>query len=140
MGDPSNLIWPCFIFDLYKKKALFLSWCSHNGEKYSCKFIFGIVFITTDQIKDKRTIDKIPDEEIGKRLLVHEYGHTVQSIIFGPMYLLVMGIPSMVWGFLPYFVNKRKKGISYFSFFTERFANYLGEKATKEKSMEYAVL
>lgn len=98
------------------------------------------VFITTDQIKDKRTIDKIPDEEIGKRLLVHEYGHTVQSIIFGPMYLLVIGIPSMVWGFLPYFVNKRKKGISYFSFFTERFANYLGEKATKEKSMEYAVL
>lgn len=39
----------------------------------------------------------------------------------------------MLWGFLPYFQNKRNNGIFYFSFFTEKFANYLGEKTTKEK-------
>lgn len=98
------------------------------------------VFTTTTPMKDRRTNDKIPDDELGKRLLVHEYGHTIQSLIFGPLYLIVIGIPSTIWGFLPYFQNKRKNGVSYFSFFTERFANYLGERVTKEKSMEFAVI
>jgi len=30
------------------------------------------VFITTNPVKDKRVENKIPDEEIGRRLLVHE--------------------------------------------------------------------
>lgn len=98
------------------------------------------VFTTTSPMKDRRIKDKIPDEELERRLLVHEYGHTIQSLIFGPLYLIVIGIPSTLWGFLPYFQNKRKNGISYFSFFTERFANVLGEKVTKEKSMEFAVI
>ena len=59
------------------------------------------VFTTTNPMKDKRTKNKIPDEELSKRLLVHEYGHTIQSLIFGPLYLIVMGIPSTLWGFLP---------------------------------------
>lgn len=68
------------------------------------------------------------------------HGHTIQSLIFGPLYLIVMGIPSTLWGFLPYFQHKRDNGVSYFSFFTERFANYLGEKTTKEKSMGNAII
>ena len=98
------------------------------------------VFITTSPMKDKRTKNKIPDEELGDRLLVHEYGHTIQSLIFGPLYLIVMGIPSTLWGFLPYYQKMRNGGISYFSFFTEKFANYLGEKITKQKSMGDAVI
>lgn len=98
------------------------------------------VFVTDNPIKDKRTENKIPDEELAKRLLVHEYGHTIQSLIFGPLYLIIMGIPSTLWGFLPSCQKKRDNGVSYFSFFTEKFANYLGEKVTKEKSMEYAVI
>lgn len=98
------------------------------------------VFTTTNPMKDKRTKNKIPDEELSKRLLVHEYGHTIQSLIFGPLYLIVIGIPSTLWGFLPYFQNKRNNGVSYFSFFTEKLANYLGEKVTKEKSMENAII
>lgn len=98
------------------------------------------VFITTNPMKDKRRENRIPDEELSRRLLVHEYGHTIQSLIFGPFYLIIMGIPSTLWGFLPYFQSKRDKGVSYFSFFTEKFANYLGEKVTKEKSMENAII
>ena len=78
------------------------------------------VFTTTNPMKDKRTKNKIPDEELSKRLLVHEYGHTIQSLIFGPFYLIVMGIPSTLWGFLPYFQNKRNNGVSYFSFFIRK--------------------
>lgn len=96
------------------------------------------VFITANPAKDKRTESKIPDEELSRRLLVHEYGHTIQSLMFGPLYLIIMGIPSVLWGYLPCFQNKRRRGVSYFSFFTEKFANYLGEKTTKEKSMENA--
>jgi len=98
------------------------------------------VFTTTTPMKDKRIENRIPDSELSKRLLVHEYGHTIQSLIFGPLYLIVIGIPSTLWGFLPYCQNKRNNGVSYFSFFTEKFANYLGEKVTKEKSMENAVI
>ena len=98
------------------------------------------VFVTSNPMKDKRVENKIPDEELSQRLLVHEYGHTIQSLIFGPLYLIVMGIPSTLWGFLPSCQKKRENGVSYFSFFTESFANYLGEKITKEKSMENAVI
>lgn len=98
------------------------------------------VFITTNPMKDKRTENKIPDNELSERLLVHEYGHTIQSLIFGPLYLIIIGIPSTLWGFLPCCQKKRYNGVSYFSFFTEKFANYLGEKVTKEKSMGNALI
>lgn len=98
------------------------------------------VFTTTNPMKDKRIENKIPDEELSQRLLVHEYGHTIQSLILGPLYLIVMGIPSTLWGFLPYYQKKRNNGVSYFSFFTEKWANFLGEKVTKEKSMEDAII
>ena len=47
----------------------------------------------------------------------------------------------MLWGFLPHLNKKRKdEQISYFSFFTEAWANVLGEKVTGEKSMENLVI
>ena len=36
-------------------------------------------------------------EEYKKTVSVHEYGHTIQSLILGPLYLFVVGIPSFVW-------------------------------------------
>ncbi len=79
--------------------------------------------------------------ELFDRLLVHEYGHTVQSMILGPLYLIIMGIPSTLWGFLPALNKKRKvQQISYFSFFTERWANCLGERITGCVSMEQLVI
>ncbi len=95
------------------------------------------VFITDEpyfyeKLKDSHTV-----QDLSERLLVHEYGHTIQSLILGPLYLILMGIPSTLWGFLPSCNRKRKEQqISYFSFFTEKWANYLGEKVTKQKSME----
>ena len=99
------------------------------------------VFITKepyfyDKLKSEYTM-----EELSRRLLVHEYGHTIQSLILGPLYLIVVGIPSTLWGFLPSFNRKRKnEGLSYFSFFTEKWANFLGEQVTGEKSMENLVI
>ena len=79
---------------------------------------------------------KYSKENYSKMLMIHEYGHTIQSLIFGPLYLLAVGIPSTAWSFVPIFVKKRdKEGISYFSAYPERWANKLGEKLTGEVSI-----
>lgn len=80
-------------------------------------------------------------DELARRLLVHEYGHTIQSLLLGPLYLPLMGLPSCLWAYLPPCVKKRRtQRLSYFSFFTEKWANALGEWVTGEKSMENLVI
>ena len=57
----------------------------------------------------------------------HEYGHTLQSLILGPLYLFLIGIPSYTWANLPYYVKKRKLNhIAYNSFIVEKTADILG--------------
>lgn len=55
----------------------------------------------------------------------HEYGHRIQSFYLGPLYLLVIGLPSVIWAGC--FENYRKKNkILYSSFYTEAWADKLG--------------
>ena len=55
----------------------------------------------------------------------HEYGHTVQSHMLGPIYLLVIGLPSLIWaGCFDNWRKKHKK--SYYWFYPEAWANKLG--------------
>ena len=57
------------------------------------------------------------------------------------MKVLFYCIWQCTWGFLPNLNHKRKEEqISYFSFFTEKWANALGEKVTGQKSMENLVI
>lgn len=71
--------------------------------------------------------------EKGDKILAHEYGHTVQSLILGPLYLLVIGLPSVLWAGLPMFKKIRKnRQIPYHWLYTERWANHLGERTAKE--------
>ncbi len=99
------------------------------------------VFVTKEPYFADKYKNKYTAEELSGRLLVHEYGHTIQSMILGPLYLIIIGIPSTLWGFLPK-LNKmrREKHISYFAFFTESWANVCGEKVTKDKSMENLII
>lgn len=53
----------------------------------------------------------------------HEYGHTRQSLILGPLYLLVIGIPSITWAATHRYVAPNKP---YSYFFTESWADKLG--------------
>lgn len=61
------------------------------------------------------------------RLVQHEYGHTIQSLILGPLWFFVIGLPSLVWCgcFGGY---RKRKGVDYHSFYTEAWANRLGQK------------
>ena len=56
-------------------------------------------------------------------MIRHEAGHRRQSVILGPLYLLVVGLPSLVWA------SSKKTGLfkdrDYYSFYTERWADRL---------------
>jgi len=64
--------------------------------------------------------------------VVHEFGHSIQSMILGPLFLPVMGIPSFLWCNIPYFRRmRRSQGVSYYTFYPEKSADYLGTLVTK---------
>ena len=66
-------------------------------------------------------------KDAGDKLLSHEYGHTLQSLLLGPLYLFVIGLPSVIWAGLPALMRRRaKRGISYYAFYTERWADRWG--------------
>lgn len=105
---------------------------------YSSLSLGPFIFLTDKPPRDRS--GRIPFEEVPRRMLVHEYGHTVQSLILGPLYLPLIGLPSALWAHLPSCQRKWRGGVSYFRFFTERNANFLGEKITKEPSMGSIVI
>ena len=64
-----------------------------------------------------------PSKYVAKTIL-HTKGHSKQSRILGPFYLLVIGVPSLIWDALwTCFKYFRKKG--YYSFYTEKWADKL---------------
>ena len=65
-----------------------------------------------------------------RKTVKHELGHTIQSKILGPLYLIVIGIPSITYcGLRRLFPSLRKK--NYYDFYTEKWANNLSEKYIK---------
>ena len=65
-----------------------------------------------------------------RKIVKHELGHTIQSKILGPLYLIVIGIPSITYcGLRRIFPSLRTK--NYYNFYTERIANYLSKRYIK---------
>jgi hypothetical protein len=68
------------------------------------------------------------------RIVAHEVGHTVQSLILGPLYLLVIGLPSLIHAELTTVDSRRHAAgksegnmvKNYYKFFTEAWADKLG--------------
>lgn len=74
--------------------------------------------------------------DCARRLLVHEYGHSVQSLMLGPLYLPVVVLPSLVWAGVPCFDRWRtRRAVSYYALPTEHWANVCGERVCGEPSM-----
>ena len=64
-------------------------------------------------------------------ILVHEYGHCIQSLILGPLYLPLVGVPSLLWAGHPKARAYRvEKHVSYYHPLQEHNANVLGERVT----------
>ena len=82
----------------------------------------GLFIFMKDQHKNKKWTHDVR---------IHEYGHTWQCLVLGPLYYPVIALPSIIWCNLPMFRKMRKeKGISYYSFYPEKSANYLGSLVT----------
>lgn len=61
-----------------------------------------------------------------QQYIKHEYGHTIQSKYLGWFYLLIIGLPSLIWaGCFEWY--REKTGASYYDFYTESSADRLGE-------------
>ena len=92
--------------------AVVYSW-KHVGGMSLGKHIF-VPFTTED-----------PNGYCVQQFIKHEYGHTIQSKYLGWFYLLVIGLPSIIWAgcFKKY---REKTGTSYYDFYTESSADKLG--------------
>lgn len=97
--------------------------------------LYTSVFSRIDEAK------KDPEGGLGSytgrdsRVIIHEYGHTMQSLLFGPLYLFLFAIPSVLWANLKVFVRlRREKDVNYYRFYPERFANFMGTKVTGRES------
>lgn len=55
----------------------------------------------------------------------HEWGHTLQGFLLGPLYLFVIGLPSICWLVFGKSYRSKKK-VSYYSFYTEKWADKWG--------------
>ena len=60
---------------------------------------------------------------------LHEYGHTYQSLLLGPLYLPLVVVPSLVWAGLPYFQRlRRERHIPYSRLYCESWADRIGAR------------
>ena len=115
---PQNLLG--YIVKMFAKAQYY---CNYQGTKvYSWKldsglslgkYIFIPYLVNTPQCKGMLNYIK------------HEYGHSVQSKHLGWFYLIVIGLPSVIWAgcFKKY---RKKHKMSYYDFFTEKWADKLG--------------
>lgn len=61
---------------------------------------------------------------------IHEYGHTWQCLLLGPLYYIVIALPSVIW--CNCFAGYRKKNnIPYGKLYCEGWANAWGQKFSK---------
>ena len=64
-----------------------------------------------------------------RETIKHEYGHVIQGFIFGPLYLIIIGLPSITQNIISIFSQKFGKGIyarNYYNRYPENWADKLG--------------
>ena len=112
--------------------CLFLIYCKENHSSYHGAVVtewkhggsISLGMFLFVSVKNR----EISTAEEYDRLVAHEYGHSIQSLILGPLYLIIIGIPSFLWAAVPAFRKmRRERNISYYSFYTESWANALGK-------------
>ena len=107
---------PCTTY----KDATVYSW-NINGGMSLGKYIF-VPFIEGGYVT---ALGAYLSKRKVEQFIKHEYGHTVQSKYLGWFYLLVIGLPSLIWAQL-FQGYRQKTGKSYYDFYTEKWADKLG--------------
>lgn len=128
-------------------KALLLIWELPQNIAGAFYFIIHGVYAKTFIIDDEDSFEMYSDKQKGgvslgvfriykakyyksssyyvKLKRMHEKGHRKQSKWLGPFYLIVIGIPSIIWATLHSFCKPISK-IDYYWFYTEKWADKIG--------------
>ena len=113
---PQNLCGLLYKTYLIKKKAITKSATINGIDIYKKKTTGGVSLGKYVFVYNKyRDISKV---------VLHEIGHTKQSLMLGPLYLIIIGLPSIIWAGLHSYNSVFSK-INYYSFYTEKWANKL---------------
>ena len=86
------------------------------SSKMSGGISLGNYVILSKTYKDKKRHVKVWD---------HEWGHTRDSRLFGPLYLIIIGLPSIIWAWM-YGTIITPTTNGYYKFYTEKRADRLG--------------
>lgn len=93
----------------------------------------GRTFYYTDEMRSGISLGNyiIMNREDKEDGMKHEYGHTIQSRYLGPFYLLVIGLPSILWNIIDSLIVTRLIGYErsywiYYSMPWEAWADKLG--------------
>ena len=120
-----------FLFCI-KDKHMIYNGCVVTSWKMRDSMSMGMFLFITQVVKG----DIKDPESYPHKVMVHEFGHAMQSILLGPLYFFIISIPSSIWCNVPYFKNMRKnKKVSYYTFYPEKWANAWGEKVSKQKAV-----
>lgn len=118
-GLPVNLIGLIVYACVYKKcrhekfKNAYISYVKWNQGGLS----LGLFIFMADEKPEAWT----------RNTRIHEYGHTIQCLLLGPLYWFVIAAPSAIW--CNFFANYRKKNnVSYYKLYCESWANKWGQK------------
>lgn len=128
-------------------KALLLIWELPQNIAGAFYFIIHGVFAKTFIIDDGDSFEMYSDKQKGgvslgifriykakyykssayyvKIKRMHEKGHRTQSKWLGPLYLVIIGIPSLIWATLHSFCKPISK-INYYWFYPEKWADKIG--------------
>lgn len=69
----------------------------------------------------KKALDTKKYPVYSEFVVAHEYGHYKQSLLLGPLYLIIIGLPSFIWATL-HSTGLFNKYL-YYDFYTEKWAN-----------------
>ena len=94
---------------------------------YFCSYFPGGISLGQYSIVNAYHYRTDKDECLKRDTIKHEaIGHAKQSMMLGPLYLIVIGLPSLIWAWLygpviPYTPN------GYYKFYTEKWADKLAD-------------
>lgn len=124
------------------KTILFWIWSQPQTLIGSIIFLIAKIFKSKSKIHDSTSIHTFFGKYWGgislgqfcflttrfdERSIKHEHGHSLQSLMLGPLYFIVIGIPSFTWATICLIKSLRGKyKNNYYSFFTEKWADFLG--------------
>jgi len=127
-----------FLINIKKPHTFFRGCINTKWNSYSGLSLGLFVFTPDENCVNLLKYANDSKEELAirsKMILVHEYGHSIQSFVLGPLFI-IPGICSICWGRMKRYEELRKKyKVPYSFFWVEHWANSWGEKITKLPSI-----